>query len=653
MPTPLRILVASLALAALAAAPANSLPVGALDDPTHPLFPELERPMLEFAGVATFAHTPYVKSCFKSLAKDVDSETLIELGRVVGSRGSQSQKVVEKDGIKLDAAKVIERLLYPKFDIAVVGIPFDTSVTYRPGARFGPRGIRAASMRLSAQFAHDPIIDDNPLRRWATIVDCGDIPTAYSDNAVAIAQMEAYLTEVAGRKTADPEASPKWTKGHPRILTLGGDHTIVLPILRVLNKIHGKTFHVIHFDSHIDTWEPAALGGSDTGGDAKTSPTNPYPSVPGSPMLGLNHGTPLWHAVNEGLIPADGLNLHVGLRGKLVDMGDYATDDAVGFKRIHAADIDQLGVKGVIDRIVEVVSGGKATAEPPLVYISLDIDVLDPAFAPGTGTPEVGGWTTRELRAILRGLKGRLRVIGADVVEVSPPYDHFDESTPQSEQTTLAAAEVSMDPRQDLLSRDPLCFRVVRDWPSASFNPRFAESLVLPFPLLFHFDDFGTAYYAQTNYLDAEDGGQHEVPSHDAGLHLTYGGQARAPPPNLTPEEAFAVVYGGTTTSRAVGDAKQYKSSTLINIVSAGVGWWAMKEYEKRRQQQGLPASNSQWAHKLIAAMAAFEVSRICQQLYADRSRDINDDIGSLPSQEELQKQLTDAAVRVATTSNY
>ncbi|KXS13556.1 hypothetical protein M427DRAFT_58594 [Gonapodya prolifera JEL478] len=154
----------------------------------------------------------------------------------------------------------------------------------------------------------------------------------------------------------------------------------------------------------------------------------------------------------------------------------------------------------------------------------------------------------------------------------------------------------------------------------------------------------------QTNYLEGDSGDQHEVPSHAANLHLTYSGQNNSPPPNLSPEEAFAVVYGGTNTTRAVGDAKQYKSSKLINIISAGVGWWAMKEYEKRRQQQGLPPSNSQWAHKLIAAMASYEVARICQQLYADRTRDINDDIGSLPPLEELQKQLTADSVRIATS---
>ncbi|KAJ3337091.1 hypothetical protein HDU93_001664 [Gonapodya sp. JEL0774] len=428
MPRSFYILVASLALGALVATPANSLPVGATRDPTHPLYSVFEQPTKPFSGVATFAHLPYVASCFKSLAEDAAAESLIELGRTAAS---QRQTIVGIKDVRADAANVIENLLYPKFDIAVVGIPFDTSVTYRPGARFGPRGIRSASMRLSPVFAFDPIISDNPLSNWATIVDCGDIPTAYSDNRVAVEQMGAYLSEIASRKSADPDSNPTWSKGHPRVLTLGGDHTIVLPILRVLNKVYGKTFH--------DTWEPAALGGSETADDPKGSDSSPYPSVSSSAMLGLNHGTPLWHAVNEGLIPADGRNLHVGLRGKLVDMGDYATDDAVGFKRIHAPDIDELGVRGIIDRIVEVVAGGKVGGEPPLVYISLDIDVLDPAFAPATGTPEVGGWSTREVRAILRGLRGRLRVIGADVVEVSPPFDT------QAEQTTLAAAEVGYD----------------------------------------------------------------------------------------------------------------------------------------------------------------------------------------------------------------
>jgi len=166
---------------------------------------------------------------------------------------------------------------------------------------------------------------------------------------------------------------------------------------------------VIHFDSHIDTWDPEVLGGGI------------------SHYAGVNHGTFLHIAHEEGLIR--NTSIHVGIRAPVVrPKGDVRNDLRCGFEMVKARAIDRLGVAGIIDKLKSRVAGTK-------VYISVDIDVLDPAFAPATGTAEVGGWSTRELLSILDGLEG-LDVVGADVVEVAPIYDN------PGETTVLAAAEV-------------------------------------------------------------------------------------------------------------------------------------------------------------------------------------------------------------------
>ena len=271
------------------------------------------------------------------------------------------------------------------YDVAVVGVPFDAGVTYRPGARFGPSYIRQASRLLRP---YNPALDVSPFQT-AQIVDAGDVACNPFDIQAALIEIEAGVSNLA-------------SDGRP-VMVLGGDHTIALPILRALHAQHGP-LALVHFDAHLDTW--------DTYFDA------PY-----------THGTPFRRASEEGLI-VKGQSAHVGIRGSLYDRHDLLDDEQLGFTIVHCRDVDRLGVDGILDRVLARVG------DAPL-YISIDIDVLDPAFAPATGTPEAGGLTSRELLAVLRGMSS-LQLVGADVVEVSPAYDH-------AEITAVAAANLAYE----------------------------------------------------------------------------------------------------------------------------------------------------------------------------------------------------------------
>ncbi|KAK5989070.1 Guanidinobutyrase [Cladobotryum mycophilum] len=295
-----------------------------------------------------------------------------------------------------------------RFDIAIVGAPFDTAVTYRPGARFGPRAIRQASSRQTAFRGFNPRANINPYQNWAKIVDCGDIPITPFDNNIAREQMTQAFKHLGKRGTVSGLSAK------PKLVTLGGDHSLALPALRALNDIYGRPIRVLHFDAHLDTWDPAA-----------------YPSYWGATHF--NHGSMFWMAHQEGLLSntSSQASVHAGLRTRLsgTDMSDHEDDSRQNWVRFAADDIDEIGTKGIINGIMKTLG----TEDP--VYLSIDIDVLDPAFAPGTGTPEPGGWTTRELIRILRGIEG-LNLVGADVVEVSPAYQGA------GEETALAAAQV-------------------------------------------------------------------------------------------------------------------------------------------------------------------------------------------------------------------
>ncbi len=270
----------------------------------------------------------------------------------------------------------------PRADVAVLGIPFDSGTTYRPGARFGPEAVRSGS-RLLRGYNFE--LDVSP---WTVLqlADAGDVAANPFDIQAAVREIEAAATTLYGR--AD------------RIVSIGGDHTVALPLLRAAHAQHGP-IAVVHFDAHLDTWD--------------TYFGEPY-----------THGTPFRRASEEGLLAMDRC-AHVGIRNSVYLPSDFDDDRRLGFATVSTLDVARRGVDDAIDRVRERVGG-----QP--VYISIDIDVLDPAHAPGTGTPEPGGLTTRELQLILHGLAD-LNLVGADVVEVAPAYDH-------AQLTALAAATV-------------------------------------------------------------------------------------------------------------------------------------------------------------------------------------------------------------------
>jgi agmatinase len=270
-------------------------------------------------------------------------------------------------------------------DVVVVGVPFDGGVSYRPGARFGPAHIRQASRLLRP---YNPALDIEPFGAQQ-VADAGDIACNPFDIAMAISQIEDGATALMSSGA--------------RLLTLGGDHTIALPLLRTVAKQHGPVA-VLHFDAHLDTWD-TYFGASYT------------------------HGTPFRRASEEGLIDLEH-SLHVGIRGPLYAGSDLADTERLGFATVTCVDVQLQGLGAVRDQM-------RARLGAAPVYVSVDIDVLDPAHAPGTGTPEAGGLTARELLVLLRALADH-HVVSADVVEVAPAYDH-------AELTGIAAAHVAYE----------------------------------------------------------------------------------------------------------------------------------------------------------------------------------------------------------------
>jgi len=269
----------------------------------------------------------------------------------------------------------------PSCDVAIVGVPFDAGTSYRPGARFGPQAIRQASRHLRTQY--HPAYDTEPFAEQQ-VADAGDISCNPYNIEKAVVEIQKGATDLLGKVD--------------RIISLGGDHTIALPLLRAVNHYHGPVA-LVHFDAHLDTWDT-------------------YYGAP------YTHGTPFRRAAEEKLF-LESASMHVGIRGPLYSRDDLKNDKELGFKVIHCDEFQSEGIDHVVKRIRDRVGDNP-------MYLSIDIDVLDPAHAPGTGTPEIAGMSSRELVGVLRGLAG-LNIISADVVEVSPAYDH-------AELTSLSAA---------------------------------------------------------------------------------------------------------------------------------------------------------------------------------------------------------------------
>ncbi|CUM66561.1 uncharacterized protein PRCAT00004230001 [Priceomyces carsonii] len=309
------------------------------------------------------------------------------------------------------------------YDIAILGAPFDTATMYRTGARFGPRTIRSASLRQNKDRGFNFRAGLNPYSDWAKVIDCGDIPITPVDNELALHQMVAGYENVLSHKT-----NAKENEGNvPRIVMLGGDHSVLLSALRNLYKVYGP-ITVLQFDAHLDTWNP-----------------NTYPSFNRTSSPPFNHGSMLWMAHEEGIISND-TNVHAGLRTRLGGVGwdDYEMDAKQGFSRIESDEIMDIGVQGIVDKIK------KRIPKDAPVYISVDIDVLDPSNAPGTGALEAGGWFTRELIQMLRRLD-HLNIVGAEVVEVNPLSD-----IPNAEITALAAAQIAFEIATSMVKKGPL-----------------------------------------------------------------------------------------------------------------------------------------------------------------------------------------------------
>ena len=261
-------------------------------------------------------------------------------------------------------------------DAAIVGIPFDTGGTYRVGARFGPEHIRSASALMRPYHSGSGVAVFDRL----SVVDYGDLPV-----------VPGYVEESQRRITA---ALLDVLRAGVIAIDLGGDHSIALPELRALAQVHGKV-GLIQLDSHSDTSEE-------------------YFGLPHT------HGTPFYHAVKEGLIEPS-RSIQVGLRGPVYSERDYQIPREMGIEVITGVEAHELGMEAVAERIV-------ARAGEAKVFFSFDIDFIDPAYAPATGTPEIGGFTTWEAQSLLRRLAG-LNFVAFDVVEVIPAYDVADNTS--------------------------------------------------------------------------------------------------------------------------------------------------------------------------------------------------------------------------------
>lgn len=257
------------------------------------------------------------------------------------------------------------------YDVGIFGIPFDGGVSYRPGARFAPTQVREAS---SLGRGYHMSRDVNFFEK-IKVADIGDCPTVPIDIGQTYQRIESFVGEVLKRGK--------------KFISVGGDHSTTLPVLRAVHKHYGKKLAFIHFDAHLDTYPPA--WGCE-----------------------YHHGAFARHAVEEGLVDPKKM-IQIGIRGPLAGQDDLKFIEKHGIRIFTVDDIRSVNLNDFLKRL--------PSFDDTPTYISFDVDCLDPAYAPGTGTPVVGGLTTYETQKILRELKIK-NLVGADVVEISPPFDH-------------------------------------------------------------------------------------------------------------------------------------------------------------------------------------------------------------------------------------
>lgn len=257
------------------------------------------------------------------------------------------------------------------YDVCIVGIPYDGSVSYRSGTRFGPRAIREQSMLLWGYNNAQQVAPFRSLR----IADLGDFDVIPPDILATHREIERAADVVVGANSL--------------LVSLGGDHSISLPLLRAQAKKHGP-LAVVHFDAHPDTWD------------------SEYPGQR------LSHGTPFRRAIEESLIDPSAY-LQIGIRGPTNGPEDYQDATRLGARMMTFDEVQRVGIDATLNEVRDRIG-----TRP--IYVTLDIDAVDPAFAPGTGTPEVGGFSSYEMLQLVRGLRG-LNLIGFDLVEVCPPFD--------------------------------------------------------------------------------------------------------------------------------------------------------------------------------------------------------------------------------------
>lgn len=278
---------------------------------------------------------------------------------------------------RFSAIKTFFRLpfvdLQEKFDVALLGIPFDGGVSYRPGGRFAPATVRnASSLGRGFHWTRGLAVFEK-----LKVADIGDCPTVPIDLEQTYVQIEKFISEVL--------------KSGKKFISVGGDHSTTLPVLRALRKHYGQPLAFVHFDAHMDTY-PAAWGKE------------------------FHHGSFARHAIEEGLVDPTKM-VQIGLRGPLA-----GADDLNFIKKYQ---IRQITVEDVNEKPWAEIQKTLQSFDRTPTYISFDIDCLDPAFAPGTGTPIPGGLTSYQAQKILRALKIP-NLVGGDVVEISPPFDHAD-----------------------------------------------------------------------------------------------------------------------------------------------------------------------------------------------------------------------------------